>query len=122
MSRSRALAALCMGVLLAHSLLPLVAFALAGEPAALCCAGGRCCCRGAEEHDGDGDCIRAACGCGRTSDASLPPLLRVEALLPARALLGGPEPGAAASLEDRARPLARPDEPSVPPPKPPLTA
>ncbi|MGE0455710.1 MAG: hypothetical protein AB7O37_18500 [Vicinamibacteria bacterium] len=122
MSRFRALAALCLGLVLADAALPLVGIAVAKDSGAYCCAAGRCCCKQGEGEDDENGCLRRACGCGRPDGGTLPSLLRGEALLPAAGRLGGPEPARGAPARAESRLLARPQEPSVPPPKPPLPA
>jgi hypothetical protein len=115
---SRALAALCLGALLAGDGLPLVAGLLADAPAAMCGAGGRCCCAGAPGPADDGrPCIRRACGCGSAEEATLPLLLRAPALLPAAGARATLDPASGLPRPSAARPAGGPPEPSVPPPK-----
>jgi len=115
---SRALAALCLGVLLAGDGLPLVAGLLADAPAAMCGAAGRCCCAGTPGPADDGrPCLRRACGCGSAEEATLPLLLRAPALLPSTGARAAPGPASALPRPSVARPAGRSPEPSVPPPK-----
>ena len=122
MSRFQALAALCLGLLLADAAGPLAALAFSGDPAEFCCAAGRCCCKQGEGEDDEKGCLRRACGCGRPDAGTLPSLLRVEALLPAAERLAEPEPAHGTPTRADSRLLARPHPPPVPPPKPPLPA
>jgi hypothetical protein len=97
--------------------LPALGLVLADEPAAFCCAKGRCCCADAAAGADERPCLRRGCGCEQRdavvagapigSEAVLPAASRL-ALLEPRPLEGGLTPG---------RPLARPHAPPVPPPK-----
>lgn len=123
-SLGKAVALACLALGLGNLSLPLVALALAEAPAARCCAAGRCCCSGtpARTPDDGGTCLRRGCGCGGAEDTTLPPLLRVEAVLPRVGAPTAPAPARAFRIGSRPRPLARPHEPPVPPPKAALAA
>ncbi len=120
MSSLRALAALCLGLLLADAAVPLAALAFARDPGEFCCAAGRCCCKQGEGEDDENGCLRR--GCGRPDGGTLPSLLRVEALVPAAERIAGPEPARGTPTAALSGLLASPHEPPVPPPKPPLPA
>jgi hypothetical protein len=97
--------------------LPALGLVLADEPAAFCCAKGRCCCAEPAAGADEGPCLRRGCGCERPDATAAGAPLTFEAVLPVprRLALAGPR-----RLDRGVAPgnlLARPHAPPVPPPK-----
>ena len=119
MSRvARAAAALLgLAVLGGALVLPVLGLALADEPAAFCCAKGRCCCADPAAGADERPCLRRGCGCERPDATVAGAPLAFEAVLPATSRLVRPEPRPLGRRLAPGRPLARPHAPPVPPPK-----
>lgn len=111
-------AGLLLGLLLWSLVLPLASVALAHDDSgAACCRRGYCCCREPGEEPA-GPCLRSRCGCGLGQEAAVAAPLRVEAVLPQLAALTTTRPSRLPAPRQHPTPLARPDAPPVPPPKP----
>ena len=117
-----AVAFLGLAVLASGLVLPVLGLALADEPAAFCCAKGRCCCADPAAGADERPCLRRGCGCERPDATVAGAPLAFEAVLPATARLDRPEPRSLEGLAAPGSPLARPPAPPVPPPKRPLSA
>ena len=97
--------------------LPVLGLVLVDEPAAFCCAKGRCCCADAAAGADERPCLRRGCGCEQRDAvvAGAPP--RLEAVLPPASRLLRPEPRKLERSLAPGSPLARPHAPPVPPPR-----
>jgi len=113
----RTVAALGLAVLLGGLALPLLGFALAGGPAPFCGSKGRCCCADEAAGADERTCLRRGCGCERPGEAVAGAPLRIEAVLPASALLATVPPYEARWATAAEQPLPRADAPPVPPPR-----
>jgi hypothetical protein len=119
MSRIARAAAAWLGIAVLGGglVLPALGLVLAVEPAAFCCAKGRCCCADPAAGADERPCLRRGCGC-ETRDAVVagaPPWL--EAVLPAASRLARPEPRPLERGPAPRSPRARPHAPPVPPPR-----
>jgi hypothetical protein len=105
-----------LGVLLGGLALPLLGL-VADEPAPFCCRG-RCCCAGEATREADGrPCLRARCGCGTPDAGVIVAPLRLEAVLSPVVAPAPAEAGRRERLLAPPRPLDRPRQPLLPPPR-----
>jgi hypothetical protein len=112
-----AVAFLGLTVLGGGLVLPVLGLVLADEPAAFCCAKGRCCCADPAAGADERPCLRRGCGCDERDAvvAGAPPWF--EAVLPAASRPARPEPRPLERSLAPESPLARTHAPPVPPPK-----
>lgn len=118
MSRLRrtSIAALALAVLLRGLGVPLPTLLPAEEEGTFCCAKGRCCC-GDAPGTSDRPCLRRACGCDRPGPVAVHAPMRVEAVLPIVGRVLATHGSSARLAASAPRPVDRPDEPPVPPPR-----
>jgi hypothetical protein len=112
-----AVAFLALAALGGGLVLPALGLVLADEPAAFCCAKGRCCCADPAAGSDERPCLRRGCGCEQRDAVVAGAPTWLEAVLPATSRLARPEPH---PLDRSVAPgslLARPHAPPVPPPK-----
>jgi hypothetical protein len=112
----RAASALGLAVLLAGLVLPLMGLVLADEPAS-CCVKGRCCCGDVARSTDEAPCLRRGCGCGHSDELAAASRLRFEAVLSASAPVRAISPAEVRWPPMSERPIARADDPPVPPPR-----
>ena len=110
-----------LSALLGGVLLPAVSLVVARDSASVCCRG-RCCCTGDSAARDDRTCLRRGCGCDHGSHALAAEPLGVEALLPCPPPVPAPPPLEARWAPTIEQPIARAQEPVVPPPRQPLPA
>ena len=113
----RVRAALGLAVLLCGLALPLLGLVLGDDPAAFCCSKGRCCCADVARSTDEGPCLRRGCGCGHPDELVTGAPLQMEAVLPASAPVAAASPAEARWGIVAERPVARADQPPVPPPR-----
>jgi hypothetical protein len=118
----RAVAAFGLAVLVAGFALPLMGLVLADEPVSFCCSKGRCCCADVARSTDEAPCLRRGCGCGHSDELVTGAPLRIEAVLSASARVGAVSPAQVRWASMGERPIARADDPPVPPPRRPLPA
>jgi hypothetical protein len=102
--------------------LPALGLVLADEPAAFCCAKGRCCCAGPAAGADERPCLRRGCGCEERDVVVTGAPTWFEAVLPATSRLARPAPQPPERRHAPEEPLARPHVPPVPPPRRSLSA
>jgi hypothetical protein len=112
----RVAAVLSLAVLLAGLMLPLTALVLGDGPPPSCCTKGRCCCP-ADAVSDDRTCVRRGCGCEHRDEAVNGAPLEIEAVLPACAPPATATPAEARWPAAAEAPIARADQPTVPPPR-----
>jgi len=112
----RAAAVFGLAVLLGGLALPLTGLVLEDDSASFCCTKGRCCCP-ADPVTDDRTCLSRGCGCEHGDEAVNGVPLQIEAVLPAGEPVATATPAEARWAAADELPIARADQPSVPPPR-----